>query len=60
MGEYVNVFKKHERIFQVNAEKDPLQVPLWFWNSSEWSSFTQASVKAQVPLLKKIFTFHEK
>jgi uncharacterized protein len=52
-GEYVNVFKKHERIFQVNADKDPLQVPLWFWNSSEWSSFTQASVKAQVPLLKR-------
>ena len=30
-----------------------LQVPLWFWNSAEWSSFTQASSKTQRPLLKQ-------
>src|SRR5699024_8250239 len=26
---------------------EQLQVPLWFWNSAEWSAFTQASAKAQ-------------
>lgn len=26
-------------------------MPLWFWNSSEWSSFTQASGKTQRPTL---------
>ena len=52
-GEYVNVFGDLVRVFQVNAEDNPLQVPLWFWNSSEWSSFTQASAKAQRPLLKR-------
>jgi hypothetical protein len=25
---------------------EQLQVPLWFWNSAEWSAFTQASTKA--------------
>ena len=30
-----------------------VKVPLWFWNSSEWCSFTQASARAQVPLLKR-------
>jgi hypothetical protein len=28
-----------------------LQVPLWFWNSAEWSAFTQASAKTQRPTL---------
>ena len=28
-------------------------MPLWFWNSAEWCSFTQASSKAQRPLLKR-------
>jgi len=26
---------------------------LWFWNSGEWSSFTQASAKTQRPLLRR-------
>ena len=26
-------------------------MPLWFWNSAEWSAFTQASAKAQRPTL---------
>ena len=52
-GEYAKVFKDKERVFQVGDESNPLQVPLWFWNSAEWCSFTQASAKAQVPLLKR-------
>jgi hypothetical protein len=52
-GEYSKVFKDKGRIFQVNNKITPLQVPLWFWNSSEWCSFMQASARAQVPLLKR-------
>lgn len=52
-GEYSKVFNDNGRVFTVNSKKNPLQVPLWFWNSSEWSSFTQASAKAQRPLLKR-------
>ncbi|MEW6618277.1 MAG: ATP-binding protein [bacterium] len=52
-GEYSRVFKDRGRIFTVNATDNPLQVPLWFWNSAEWCSFTQASAKAQRPLLKR-------
>jgi len=51
-GEYSKVFKKG-RVFVVDATEYPLQVPLWFWNSAEWCSFTQASAKAQRPLLKR-------
>lgn len=44
------------RVFKVNPDKSkgelPLQVPLWFWNSTEWCSFTQASEKTQRPLLR--------
>lgn len=52
-GEYSKVFKDKGRIFTVDDKKNPLQVPLWFWNSAEWCSFTQASLKAQRPLLKR-------
>lgn len=52
-GEYAKVFKDSGRVFQVGDDANPLQVPLWFWNSAEWCSFTQASSKAQVPLLKR-------
>ena len=41
------------RVFQVNSDENPLKVPLWFWNSREWCAFTQASARAQVPLLKR-------
>ena len=43
------------RVFKVEAGQDEnqLQVPSWFWNSAEWASFTQASPKAQLPLLKR-------
>ena len=52
-GEYSKVFNDKGRVFTVNSKENPLQVPLWFWNSSEWSSFTQASARAQRPLLKR-------
>lgn len=52
-GEYSRAFGSSARVFQVNAEENPLKVPLWFWNSAEWCAFTQASARAQVPLLKR-------
>lgn len=52
-GEYAHAFGGTARVFQVNAEESPLKVPLWFWNSAEWCAFTQASARAQVPLLKR-------
>ena len=49
------------RIFKVNPDESkdelPLQVPLWFWNSAEWCSFTQASAKAQRPALMQALRF---
>ncbi|MBT8508716.1 ATPase [Methanomicrobiaceae archaeon CYW5] len=57
-GEYSRAFsaKNSEikaRIFKVKPgeNEDPLQVPLWFWNSAEWASITQASAKTQRPTL---------
>jgi len=57
-GEYSRAFSEDEdslrpRVFKVNAEnsENKLQVPLWFWNSAEWVSFTQASGKTQRPTL---------
>jgi hypothetical protein len=52
-GEYSHAFGDSARVFQVNAEENPLKVPLWFWNSAEWCAFTHASARAQVPLLKR-------
>jgi DNA helicase HerA-like ATPase len=57
-GEYDQVFKdKGEfflaRIFKGESEDNQLEVPLWFWNSDEWSSFMQASGRAQRPLLRR-------
>ena len=62
-GEYSRAFSHEDttvkaRIFKVDPKRkhsnaSPLQVPLWFWNSSEWSSFTQASTKTQRPLLRR-------
>lgn len=59
-GEYSRAFADPKsalkaRIFKINpdskAEELLLQVPLWFWNSAEWCSFTQASSKTQRPTL---------
>lgn len=54
-GEYSNTFRdlKNVRVYAVEPgdEVGQLQVPLWFWNSAEWSAFTQASGKTQRPTL---------
>lgn len=54
-GEYANTFKDmgNVRVFAVEPSKsiEQLHVPLWFWNSAEWSAFTQASAKTQRPTL---------
>ena len=54
-GEYASTFKGmgKVRIFAVDPAEgvEQLQVPLWFWNSAEWSAFTQASAKTQRPTL---------
>ncbi len=56
-GEYSNAFDGlgTVRMFAVDPKPDSeiaqLQVPLWFWNSAEWSAFTQASAKTQRPTL---------
>ncbi|WP_435548123.1 ATP-binding protein [Desulfobacterium sp. N47] len=59
-GEYSRAFCGTDsgiqtRIFKVSPKVGELalQVPLWFWNSAEWCSFTQASTKTQKPLLKR-------
>ena len=58
-GEYSRAFASknndsiNARLFKVKHENaaQQLQVPLWFWNSAEWVSFTQASGKTQRPTL---------
>jgi uncharacterized protein len=56
-GEYAGTFKDmgKVRVFAVDpsAGVEQLRVPLWFWNSAEWSAFTQASAKMQRPLLRR-------
>jgi len=63
-GEYSRAFPKDDatvpaRIFKVNPGEGemPLEVPLWFWNSAEWCSFTQASPKTQRPTLLHALRF---
>lgn len=56
-GEYAKAFKDDDKVkanvFRIGGEDGalPLKIPLWFWNSAEWCAFTQASSKAQRPLL---------
>lgn len=56
-GEYSNAFTNDEtvqaRVFKVdpNENTNAMTVPLWFWNSAEWCSFTQASSRTQRPAL---------
>jgi len=57
-GEYSRAFPRDDstvrvRVFKVNPGEgeQKLKVPLWFWNSAEWCSFTQASSKTQRPTL---------
>jgi len=64
-GEYARAFHSEEntcnpfqpRIFRVGDENNPLQIPLWFWNSAEWCSFAQASAKTQRPALIQALRF---
>lgn len=64
-GEYSRAFGGDDainaRIFKVppvvNKNETALQVPLWFWNSAEWCSFTQASAKTQQPALMHALRF---
>jgi len=59
-GEYARAFSSdvsglNARIFKLRPEVNELElkVPLWFWNSAEWTSFTQASARTQRPLLRR-------
>ena len=62
-GEYTRAFNEegvaHARVFRVDATEaeHELKVPLWFWNSDEWCSFTQASPKTQRPTLLQALRF---
>ena len=62
-GEYSRAFSADDvlkaRIFKVNPSEDEaaLKVPLWFWNSAEWCSFTQASARTQRPTLMHALRF---
>jgi hypothetical protein len=62
-GEYARAFSGDDaikaRIFKVNpaAGETALKVPLWFWNSAEWCSFTQASARTQRPTLMHALRF---
>lgn len=56
-GEYTKSFNGlgDVRVYGVeeNLEEDikQLTVPMWLWNTAEWTAFTQASGKAQKPTL---------
>lgn len=58
-GEYAKAFDGLGKVRLFSVEPKPgsgieqLQVPLWFWNSAEWSAFTQATERAQRPLLRR-------
>ena len=63
-GEYSPVFDEagaiSAKLFKVNLQgKDAqqLRVPVWFWNSAEWTSFTQASPGTQRPTLLEALRF---
>ena len=56
-GEYASAFRDMDNVRIYGVEKDEtrnikqLRIPLWLWNSNEWASFTNASVKTQRPTL---------
>jgi len=60
-GEYSDTFSdmtKKVRKFRVNmydeeCDTDQLRVPVWMWNSYEWSSISQATGRTQRPLLRQ-------
>lgn len=56
-GEYSHAFRDHDlvRRFQVSPKAgqgiEPLLIPVWMWNSQEWSAFAHAAPGVQRPLL---------
>ena len=53
-GEYTNAFDDlHAKKYAVSIADDvkQLQLPLWFFNSSEWCAFAKASDKTQKPTI---------
>ena len=58
-GEYAKAFSSDTgalspRVFGVDStgiESRRLQVPIWFWDSDEWTAFAQASDRTQRPTL---------
>lgn len=56
-GEYTRAFHDVEgaRFYSVDPSEsiEKLHVPLWFWNSTEWCTFTKASPGAQKPAIHK-------
>ena len=65
-GEYSRAFNESDgigaRIYKVDPEDHApneyaLQAPLWFWDSAEWCSFTQASTKTQRPVLMHALSY---
>lgn len=58
-GEYESCFddlgniKKYEIKIREDRNIKQLKVPSWMWNSWEWASIAQASVKTQRPLLRR-------
>lgn len=56
-GEYTNSFNGLANVRVYGAEPNEEQgikqlvVPMWLWNTAEWVAFTQASGKAQKPIL---------
>ena len=60
-GEYSRAFQPsvnkssgiQAQIFKVDPgqNEQKLQIPLWLWNTAEWSAFTQATEKTQRPTL---------
>lgn len=55
-GEYAKSFEDLAPAVKVNVVSvggatNPLRIPLWLWNASEWIAFTKASAKTQRPAL---------
>lgn len=56
-GEYSTAFRDMENVRVYGVEEDTtrqikqLKIPLWLWNSNEWASFTNATLKTQRPTL---------
>lgn len=53
-GEYSQVFGDlNAAVFSVEPDQgqEQLAVPMWFWNTEEWSAFTSATARTQRPTL---------